>query len=381
MIRILFVTTTLDGGGAEKILLETVKELSFLKKYEIHVLSILGRGIYCDEIKQFVKYSYIFKNRFSKKFNRVYFSLLLRLLKIIPAQIQHKIFVKMKYDLEIAFLEGAPTKLVSGGNAKKFAWVHVDPISFPNSKKAYIFPFMEKITYKKYDKILCVSSDVRKNMITKFSLNEKNIFFQMNILNEKQVIKKSVEYIPADISNGINLVTIGRLAPQKNYGMLLKVVNELINEDNIDFKLYIIGEGEERNDLQEFINTNHLDNNVFLLGFIDNPYPYIKYSDLFVCSSIAEGFSTAVTESLILGVPVVTTDCAGMRDLLGNSEYGIICENSYKGLYESLYMILTNNDLLKQYKSKAKERSNYFSKEKRINEVIDLLDQKDVIYE
>lgn len=114
--------------------------------------------------------------------------------------------------------------------------------------------------------------------------------------------------------------------------------------------------------------------NIKLLGFISNPYPYIKKSDLFICSSITEGFSTVVSESIVLGVPVLTTDCAGMRDILNESEYGLIVENNENGLKKGLVKILTDNEFYMLLKDKANERSAFFDKNKRIKELEYLFD-------
>ena len=71
-------------------------------------------------------------------------------------------------------------------------------------------------------------------------------------------------------------------------------------------------------------------------GFQSNPYSYMKRSDLYVCSSYVEGFSTVVSEAVILGIPVVTTESSGMREILGDSEYGLITENSDESLYQGM---------------------------------------------
>ena len=110
------------------------------------------------------------------------------------------------------------------------------------------------------------------------------------------------------------------------------------------------------------------------MGYKDNPYKYIKNSDLFVCASIAEGFSTAATEALILGVPVCTVEVSGMREMLGeNDEYGIVTENNEDALYEGVKKMLTTPDLLEEYAQRALERGKYFSTEKTTKAVEEML--------
>ena len=138
-------------------------------------------------------------------------------------------------------------------------------------------------------------------------------------------------------------------------------MNELKNE-NVKFDLSILGTGNEYDKLKKYIEANNLGDCVHLLGFVSNPYPFLAAADLFVCSSRAEGYSTVVTEALILGVPVVTTNCSGMMELLGeHGEYGMIVENNSKCLKEALAEVLTSKDKLSELKKKALARSHDFS--------------------
>lgn len=376
MKKIIFLIPNLNGGGAEKILLDTVKNLD-KKKYSIEIKCIFNKGLLIGDIPDDVEYSYIF-DWFKEEnlFTKILLSLILRILKIIPADILYLLFIKKQYDLEIAFLEGISTKIISGSYnvSKKIAWVHIDPLKLHYSKKAYINTNSEKRAYQSFDKICCVSSDVKKSLDYLYDTCSKSIV-QLNVLNDQQVKRDSLKEIEEFRfeNNNFNIISVGRLMPQKNFQMLLKVVNDLIKE-NFKINLYILGEGFEREKLEKYIDENNLKDNIKLLGFISNPYPYINKSDLFICSSITEGFSTVVSESIVLGVPVLTTDCAGMRDILNESEYGLIVENNENGLKKGLVKILTDNEFYMLLKDKANERSAFFDKNKRIKELEYLFD-------
>ena len=99
-------------------------------------------------------------------------------------------------------------------------------------------------------------------------------------------------------------------------------------------------------------------------GFIENPYPYMREADLLACSSVYEGYSTFMTEGLILGKPIVTTDVSGMRELLGDSEYGLITENDDEAFYLGMKKMLTDEDCRKSYAESAASRSGDFSAQK-----------------
>ena len=111
------------------------------------------------------------------------------------------------------------------------------------------------------------------------------------------------------------------------------------------------------------------------MGYQTNPYKYLGKCDLFVCTSISEGFSTAATEALILGVPVVTTPVAGMHEMLGNdNEYGIISEHQEQSLYESIKRLLDEPEVLEDYKNKALLRGKAFSAEATVKAVENMLE-------
>lgn len=366
--KILFLINNLLGGGAEKILIETIKKID-KSKYDIDLMTIYDDGIYIDEAKKLVNYKTMFKKH--KKFWGIsFYSFVLRYLKIMPATFLYRKYIRKKYDVEIAFLEGAPTKIISGSNnykSRKICWVHVDPVAQKLSTKNYISFRSEKKAYMKFDKIFCVSSQVQRSFNERYEITD-NVEVLLNILDEDIIIKKSQEELKdCDFLNSsFKIVSTGRLARQKNFMMLLKVINRL--KKDFDFCLYIFGEGKCRNELEKYIEENELQNYVKLKGFVNNPFPYIKNGDLYVCSSIAEGFSTAVTEALILGVPVITTLCAGMDDLLGNSEYGLITANNEDSLYDGFYKLLSDKNLYNNYKNRAKERGKMFSSNERIKE-------------
>ena len=125
---------------------------------------------------------------------------------------------------------------------------------------------------------------------------------------------------------------------------------KLIKEDGINFKLYILGEGPLKNNLQTYILENNLSENIYLCGFKKNPYKYMNKCDLFVCSSRAEGFSLVIAESMCMGIPVISTNCSGPNELLDDGKYGMLVENNEESLYLGIKEILKNPKLLDVYR-------------------------------
>lgn len=373
MKKILFMIGSLDGGGAEKVLLELVRNLN-KDKYAITVMPFWYEGVYLEEIKKYVKLKKMLPGSSEeKKIGKYYKRFFMHVIRHLSPKILYRIFVRERYDVEIAFIEGVPTKIISGSfreNVKKYAWVHIDLEKQPYSTFCYKNIENEKKAYAKFDDVYCVSSQCKK---TFEKIYGHKALIQNNVLDEQVIIKKAEEEPDFLFEKGyVNLVSVGRLENQKGYERLVNVVAELGEQK---LRIYILGEGTQRERLEKLIQEKNLQNQIFLVGFKKNPYPYMKQSDGFVCSSYTEGFSTVATEAIILGLPVITTDCAGMSDLLGNSEFGFIVENSEKGLKDGLKKFMEPS-VRKYYGGKAVERSAYYKMEKRIQEMEHILDGK-----
>ena len=196
---------------------------------------------------------------------------------------------------------------------------------------------------------------------------------QYNVLDENEIIEKSKENISEiKVTTDFKMVTVGRLIPVKGYDRLLRCIKKL-KDDGLNFQLWIIGDGDERVNLKNYIKNNKLDDYVKLLGFQDNPYKFIRQSDLFVCSSIAEGFSTVATEAIILEKPIITTDCSGMKELFGEYKCGIITNNDDESLYKGLKEVLENKEMINVFIENSKKRKIFFNKITRVEELEELL--------
>ena len=127
-------------------------------------------------------------------------------------------------------------------------------------------------------------------------------------------------------------------------------------------------------EIEDYVQQNSLEPFFSFLGYQTNPYKYVSKCDMFVCASLAEGFSTAATEALIVGTPVCTVEVSGMKEMLGeNNEYGIVTENSEEALYQGIKRLLDDPALLAHYKKQAKERGKVFSTEATVKAVEEML--------
>ncbi len=277
--------------------------------------------------------------------------------KISP-RFLHRIIVGKGYDVEIAFNRGAAARIIAASNtsATKLVWVHSDYLRCQNPLAGFASLEEARKSYAQFDHIVCLS----KQSETSFRklLGDYNSITQCyNILNIEQICKKA-DYLTLEKSN-TTLCAVGRICEAKNYPMLLDAV-ALLKNRGVDFTLWIVGDGEDIDAIAAKKNALGL-NNVILWGAKENPYPYLAQADGYVCSSIYEALSTTTIEALVLGKACVVTDCTGMRDILGNSEYGLIVPITAEALADGIQQILENQQLRKHYEEKALERAKVFS--------------------
>lgn len=373
---VLFVIESLSGGGAEKVLSVIVKHFNY-EKYDVTICPIVDTGVYCEEVKKYVNYyspiiSY-HGNFISQFWNRIKYKLIY---SILPLKWVYKIFIPKGNDVEIAFCEGFVTKLLAQSNSKskKIAWIHTDLTDnpWPIELGVYQDEAQEREAYSYFDKIVCVSNTVEQSFHEKYGLNDLTctIYNPIDIENIRQHAGRK----GAQTNNGLQLISIGRLVPQKGYDRLLSVAKRL-HDESFRFHLQILGEGQERGNLEKYIAVNSMEEYVSLPGFCKNPYENLINADLFVCSSRAEGFSLVIAEAMALGVPVISTYCSGPNELLQEGKCGILVENSEIGIYLGLKNALQNKDQMIDYVEAAREKVYGLSPTIIIKQIEVLLDE------
>src|SRR5690606_3457767 len=330
---ILFVHPDLRGGGAEKVLVNLLNSMD-TEKYDIHLLTYFEEGVNRNNLTPAIKQRYIFKKVFRG------WSVLQKLFS--PRQL-YKLFISEKYDVIIAYLEGVPTRMVSGcphKQTKLVSWLHIDLKNF-GIEKIYRSVTEMKQCYSKFDRVVAVSNRALESFFEQCSLDRKYGEVIHNVVDTALVITNGEQPLSDHLlsEDRINICSVGRLTRQKGYKRLLQALSKIVT-DYPKIHLYLIGTGELKEELEKQVATLKIDNYISFLGFQQNPHKFVSKCDLFVCSSFEEGYSTAVTESVILRTPVLTTACAGMDEILDNGETGMIVENSTEGIYQGLVALL-----------------------------------------
>lgn len=367
MKKILFLINSLEGGGAEKVL--SIITNNLVEKYNITIVTLYDEGIYKKALDERINYRAIIKKPTLNKKRIMY-----RVFKYIPASILHFMFIKGKYDIEIGFLEGICSKIISAANkhTRKIGWIHTDMESIPKKNWDFINSYYARKYYDSLDKVVCVSNDAKNAYYNKIQPQRKNGIVIYNPIDKIDILNKSNTRLERNIENKFIITAIGRLVTVKGFERLIDVVKKLLSDYPIE--LWIFGEGPLNDTLNDKIKFYEIEDSVVLFGFKDNIYPYLAASNLYVCTSLFEGYSLTVAEALVLGVPVVSTSCTGPNELLDYGNYGLIVENSMDGLYYGIKEVIDNKELLLNLKRKAIERGNKFSLDFTMKLVEELFD-------
>lgn len=348
--RIRFLINTLEAGGAERVLVNLIKNLP-PENYQITLVSVTG-GVFEADIPPGVCYHCIIRN------NGLFSQLLKKLVYHLPPRVFNVLFLPGHYDHEVAYMHGFPTRMMQYkcGTSNTYAFVHGD-FAANNSISVQYRNIDECLrAYKSFTKVCFVSENCRDGFYKTIGKID-NALVVHNVINYEDIIEKAKESAPFQFEEkGLRFISVGRLNKVKGYDRLVKIVSIL--EKEYDFQVVIVGDGEEHPNLQFLIDILKV-HSIKLVGFYQNPYCIMKEADCYICASYQEAYSTSVAESVGLGVPVLTTNCAGMSEILGDNQFGLIVENSEDALLEAMRTMLENPQILYDLKLKTKQRSEY----------------------
>ena len=367
MKKILFMIHDLGHGGAEKVLVNLVNNMD-PERYEITVMTLVGGGVNEQFLKPHIRYIPCFR-----KPPRGH----THLLKLLSAKRLHRWLIKEKYDIEVSYLEGPSARIISGcpdADTKLVSWIHVEQHTKAVAARAFR-TFRESLScYQKFHQTVCVSEYVKQDFLSLYpQLHPVDVLYNTN--ETKQILEQKEEPVEKGVFTDakVRLCGVGKLMPNKRFDMLLRIHKRLV-EEGYSLQTCLLGDGPQRHELEQFVRENSIEDSVTFLGYQTNPYKYVAGCDLFVCASIAEGFSTAATEALIVGTAVCTVEVSGMKEMLGqNNEYGIVTESNEEALYQGIKALLDDPALLAHYKNQAQLRGQTFSTENTVKAVQDML--------
>lgn len=367
---ILFVINSMGCGGAEKSLLSLLSLLDYAKydvtlqmfhrggmfeellPQEVHIREDLDYAVFCGKnpLTQLLSFDL-------RRINaRVRTSLFLRSnakkgRPLHDAQAYWKYSAAAydplpeQYDVAIAWGQGTPTHFVAEKvrAQKKFAWVNVN-YEAAGHQAAFDEPY-----YKEYDSIVCVSEELRSIFDKVFPRCSKKTVTILDINNPKTITSMAQQPISLPSEDGLTLVTVGRLVPQKGYDIAAKAA-WLLKKRGIRFHWYVVGGGDSA-PLEKDIAQYGIRDCFTLLGAKANPYPYMKAADIYVQTSKFEGYCLTLAEARMLNVPCVTTNFDVVYAQMINGENGLVVEMNAEAIADGIIHLATDQGLYQHIKS------------------------------
>ncbi|MBT1182129.1 glycosyltransferase [Bifidobacterium sp. CP2] len=214
---------------------------------------------------------------------------------------------------------------------RKATWVHDAEFGWMPESHPYLHRF---------DRIFCVSQSVKQVMDSRYPEFSTRTSVLYTPIDVKAIRKKALEQVasPRGIGvdfDGITIVTLARLSPEKNVALAIRTAAEL-HKMGVPFRWLVFGDGSRRSHLGRMIANARLEGCMTLCGSVDNPYPYVANADCYVQTSRSEGFGLAVQEARILGTPVVATDIPAFREQIRDGVTGFLCESDAKSIASAI---------------------------------------------
>ena len=362
-MKVLVLHGHLSMGGEERVLLSVLKNLVELN-YDVDLLITWNHGennLFENEIPEKVNYKFLFdnyngKNKLIKEIYRIR-------AKTTYLKKVEKIIKENKYDVIIDY----SSNLLKYNNfdikVPVFAWIHFS-LTFGEKLSADKIEKYKK-QYKKYDKILAICDTMRDEFVEILGMDKNKVELVYNPI-DLEAIRKKAENIDKKYENYLKqdyFLQVSRLTEQKQPEHLVDIYYKL-KQRGIKEKLYFIGNGEKVELIKQKIKEYKLEDDVILLGQIENPYPFFKNAKLFVHTGKYEGLPTVLLESFALGTPVVAYDCpTGPKDILGkNSEYGKLIPLNDKDVFvEKVCELMNDDEKYKNYRKISLVRADDFS--------------------
>lgn len=359
-VKLCIVTPSFSGGGAERVAINLANEYAS-QGYDVTLLAFRDEGPYKQQIKENVRLHIIGLNRGYKiilylirHFRQAGFSHILSVLR--GANIIVGLALWFKKDIKLVFREAD----------------ELDDINLlPKAHRIKLLIKM-RLAYFRANLIIANASKTKCDLIS-FNITNKN---KIKVIHNPVLDNSYYNKINDSINFKFDrekfyFLNVGRLHYQKNQELLIKSFSHVLAKEPTA-RLIILGEGEEEKNLKEVIESLQLANKVYLLPFQNNPFPFYKHSDCFVLSSRWEGFGNVIVEALAAGIPVISTNCGGPRDILQNNKYGVLVKNeNMECLVDAMLDIMKGNPSFSS--DSLKRRGNEFTVNNKSKEYLDAI--------
>lgn len=391
--KILFINGHLNAGGVEKSLVDILRKID-LNSFDVRVVLLEEYGDYINQIPEEIKVELFdlhntygslvkslikcLKQRDKKCFyTRIIFFLTKLLGRDKLKWLKKVIFGEEEYDCVVGFRPGIVTELAAYAvNAKyKITWWHHGEMNLSNEQKV---DYEEAC--KKMNCVVSVSEKCAEFLKEEIRGIKNKLQVIPNMLDAENIILRSKEYEAfTKKEKVIDFVTVGRLSSEKHVENAIEVAKNLKKNNNNNFRWFIVGDGIEKNNLQKMIENYDLNQNVFLVGNKENPYPYMKNADLLVHTSYVESQCLVVLEAMALKIPCVVTKSIGIEEFAVDKYNCYLANQSAEDLEKVIKKIVENKIDVETICINATKTIERFSAKKIMPQIEQLLIKNDTI--
>lgn len=262
--------------------------------------------------------------------------------------------LKEEYDYAVCYHMHSPLVLkyvAEKVRAKiKYAWIHNDFITTG-------FPIAQYDAWlQRYNAFFGVSEQITSEFRNICSNCSNRAFTLPNIVDEKEILLKAEDFSSLDrgfeTDKNFRIVTVGRFVEQKGFDLAIKAAS-ILKKQGLKFTWYAIGYGKDETLMKSLIDENDVGDCFIILGRKENPYPYIKMSDIYVQPSRHEGYAITIEEAKVLKKVIVCTNFAGASEQLINKETGIIVDAfSAEKIAEAISPFILNSNYKNNFQCK-----------------------------
>ena len=389
--KILFYTSGVGLGGVERIILEVLKAID-KNKFDIKLaLQYENENLFENEIPKEVNYKYMLPQKiidkslyYRERKKNIFYKILYSFMLSYEKYIIKKNYLEFSKDREIVidFKSGDFLKLINlenGVDKKRICWLHGEITKLNKYEKRKKF-LRENL--KKCDKVVCICEDMKNGVIKEIPELEEKLEVIYNPFDIEKINIKSNDYseIKADEKKLLEdnyIIMVSRLENvQKDFDTIINAF-KIVNQKRKDIKLYLLGDGPDKEKIENMIRNKNLQEYIKLLGAKKNPYPWIKNSKLLVHSSRYEGFGLVLVEALILDKVVISTNCkVGPREILDNGKYGSLVKvGDYDSMAQEILELLQEDSIKRErYLTNIDESIERFDKRNIIKQIERVLD-------
>ncbi|MCS6831793.1 MAG: glycosyltransferase [bacterium] len=316
--RIAFFLPSLAGGGAQRVFLHLAGGFAE-RGYEVHLVLARAEGPYLPQVPPCVRMVDLGASR------------VLTSLPALSRYLRDERPYALLSALDHANAVAACARRLARSSTRVIVTVHSTPsrvVAHARTVRAKLLPFWTRFFYRWADAVVAVSQGVADELVHYVRIPAEKVKVIYNPIVTPELFQKAAEPLEHPwFQEGQPpvILGVGRLTKPKDFPTLIRAF-ALVRQQR-PARLMILGEGEERPELERLIRELGLEEDVALPGFVQNPYPYMKHAAVFVLSSRWEGLPTVLVEALALGAPVVSTNCpSGAAEILDNGRLGILVE-------------------------------------------------------